>query len=159
MTTLAHSRINGYGDVGNSRADRRARLEGAVADAPSHVPPPSGWLRRLFARDRSAAGLIRRYRLWPAIEHAYARITREMGPVRIEVSAEDSFGFEFVMVVFLCDSLDFDRMIKLNYQIADECNEHHLPKRALHRLVISVDPDPHASGDDQVQRCRVTSRR
>jgi hypothetical protein len=152
MTTLAHLRINAsYGDVGNSRADRRARLEGAVADAQSHVPPPSGWRRCFFARNRSAAGLIRRYRLWPAIEHVYGRITAEMGPVRIEVSAEDGFGFEFVMVVFLCDSLDFDRMINLNYQIGDECDEH-LGKRALNRLVISVDPDPYASGDDPVRR-------
>src|SRR6185436_17449898 len=111
MTTLAHPRTDGFGRPGGPCADGRALLERAVADAPSHVPPPSGWLHRLFARDRSAAALIRRYRLWPAIEHAYERVTREMGPVRVEISAEDSFGTEFVMVVFLCDSVEFDRMI------------------------------------------------
>jgi hypothetical protein len=140
MTTLAHPRTDGYGRPGGPRADGRALLERAVADAPSHIPPPSGWLRRLFARDRSAARLIRRYRLWPAIEHAYERITREMGPVRVKISAEDSFGLEFVMVVFLCNSLEFDHMINLNYQVADECHAR-LGRRALYRLVISVDPD------------------
>ena len=141
MTTLAHPRTDGYGRPGGPRADGRALLERAVADAPSHVPPPSGWLRRLFARDRSAAALVRRYRLWPAIEHAYERVTREMGPVRVEISAEDSFGLAFVMVTFLCDSLDFDRMIDLGWQVAAECRSHR-EKRALHRLVITVDPDP-----------------
>src|SRR5687768_7993392 len=76
MTTLAHPRTDGYGRPGGPRADGRALLERAVADAPSHIPPPAGWLRRLFARDRSAAALIRRYRLWRAIQHAYERVTR-----------------------------------------------------------------------------------
>src|SRR3954469_21351545 len=84
MTTLAHPRTDGYGRPGGPRAGGRALLERAVADAPSHVPPPAGWLRRLFARDQSAAALIRRYRLWPGIEHAYERITCEMGPLRVE---------------------------------------------------------------------------
>jgi hypothetical protein len=140
MTTLAHPRTDGYGRPGGPRIDGRAVLERAVADAPSHVPPPSGWLRRLFARNQSADALVRRYRLWPAIEHAYERVTREMGAVRVKVSAEDSFGLEWVMVTFLCDSLDFDRMIDLNFKIAGECDDY-LGKRALYRLVISIDPD------------------
>jgi hypothetical protein len=136
MTTLAHPRTDGYGRPGGPRADGRALLERAVADAPSHIPPPAGWLRRLFARDRSAAALIRRYRLWPAIEHAYERVTREMGPVRVEISAEDSFGTEFVMVVFMCDSLDFDRMIDLGWEVAAECD--HMLGKTEERLIISV---------------------
>ena len=97
MTTLAHPRTDGFGRPGGPRADGRALLERAVAEAPSHVPPPAGWLR-LFARDRSAAALIRRYRLWPAIEHAYERVTREMDPVRVEVSAEDDVGRPYVLM-------------------------------------------------------------
>jgi len=141
MTTLAHPRTDGFGRPGGPRADGRALLERAIADAPSHVPPPTGWLRRLLPRDRSAAALIRRYRLWPAIEHAYERVTREMGPVRVEISAEDTFGLEWVMVTFLCDSLDFDRMIDLRWAVAAESRSHR-QKRALDRLVITVDPDP-----------------
>ena len=136
MTTLAHPRTDGFGRPGGPRADGRALLERAVADAPSHVPPPSGWLRRLFARDRSAAALIRRYRLWPAIEHAYERITGEMGPVRVEISAEDTFGLEWVMLTFLCDSLDFDRVIDLNWVLAEECRP--IMGKAEERLVFSV---------------------
>ncbi|MFL5382535.1 MAG: hypothetical protein ACJ8GN_08505 [Longimicrobiaceae bacterium] len=136
MTTLAHPTTDGYGRP----RDARALLERAIADAPSHVPAPAGWLRRLFARDRSAAALVRRYRLQPAIEHAYERVTREMGPVRVEISAEDSFGSEFVMVVFLCDSLDFDRMIELEEQVSDDCRSR-IADRDWHRLLITLDPD------------------
>jgi len=136
MATLAHPRTDGYGAPRGPRADGRALLERAVADAPSHVPPPTGWLRRLFARDQSAAALIRRHRLWPAIEHAYERVTREMGPVRVEVSAEDSFGLEWVMVTFLCDSLEFDRMIDLGWEISAECRP--MLGKMDERLVINV---------------------
>jgi hypothetical protein len=145
MTTLAHPRTGGFGRPGGPRVDGRALLERAVAEAPSHVPPPSGWLRRLFARDRSASALIRRYRLWPAIEHAYERVTREMGPVRVEVSAEDSFGTEFVMVVFLCNSLDFQRMIDLGWEVAAECRSR-IASRYEERLVIGLEPDPSRVG-------------
>jgi hypothetical protein len=140
MTTLAHPRTDGYGAPRGPRADSRALLERAVADAPSHVPPPTGWLRRLFARDRSAAALIRRYRLWSAIEHAYERVTREMGPVRVEVSAEDGFGTEFVMVTFLCDSLEFDRMLNLEDTVADECRAR-MADRNWYRIVVGIEPD------------------
>ena len=144
MTTLAHPRTDGFGRPGGPRADGRALLERAVAEAPSHVPPPTGWLRRLFARDRSAVGLIRRYRLWPAIEHAYERITREMGPVRVEISAEDTFGVEWVMVTFFCDSLDFDRMIDFRWEVAAECRR--ILGKTEERLVIVVNPDPERVG-------------
>jgi hypothetical protein len=140
MTTLAHPRTDGYGRPGGPRTDGRALLERAVADAPSHVPPPAGWLGRLFAGDRSAAALIRRYRLWPAIEHAYERVTREMGPVRVDVSAEDSFGMEFVMVTFSCQSVDFQRMIHLEEMVLDESRSR-MPERDWYRLVVTVDPD------------------
>ena len=144
MTTLAHPRTDGYGRPSGPRADGRALLERAVADAASHVAPPAGWLRRLFARDRSAAALIRRYRLWPGIEHAYERITREMGSLRVEVSAEDSFGVGFVMVNFMCDSLDFDRMIDLGWEVAAEYRP--LLGKFEERLVIIVNPDPERVG-------------
>src|SRR6059058_3760049 len=140
MTTLAHPRTDGYGRPQGPRMDGRALLERAVAEAPSHVPPPTGWLRRLFARDRSAAALVRRYRLWPAIEHAYERVMREMGAVRVEVSVEDSNGAEFVMVTFSCQSLDFRRMIHLEERVADECRSRMLA-RDWYRMVITVDPD------------------
>jgi hypothetical protein len=145
MTTLAHPRTDGFGRPGGPRTDGRALLERAVADAPSHVPPPTGWLRRFFARDRSAATLIRRYRLWPAIEHAYARVTSEMGSVRVEITAEDSYGREFVMVTLSCQSLDFGRMILLEEMVSDECRAR-MSEHNWYRLVITVDPDSDVSG-------------
>jgi hypothetical protein len=140
MTTLAHPRTDGYGAPRGPRTDGRTLLERAVAEAPSHVPPPSGWLRRLFARDQSAAALIHRYRLWPAIEHAYERVMRELGPVRVEISAEDTFGVEWVMVTFFCYSLDFDRMIDFRWEVAAECRQ--ILGKTEERLVIVVNPDP-----------------
>jgi hypothetical protein len=85
----------------------RAALERAVDAAPSYVRPPRGRLRRLFARDRSARPLVERYRLWPAIEHAWARVTREYGPMRIEISAE-SLDNEPVVVVNFFGNMPID---------------------------------------------------
>src|SRR4051794_24750328 len=95
MATLAHPTS---GDFRRHAAtsSTRAALERAVDAAPSRIPPPRGWLRRLFARDRSARAIIEPHRLWPEIEYAYERITRELGPARVQMSAEDEFGFHFV---------------------------------------------------------------
>jgi hypothetical protein len=113
MTTLAHTRTDGYGRPRGARA----LLERAIADAPTRVPPPAGWLRRLFAGDRSAAALIRRYRLQPAIEHAYDRVTREMGPVRVAISAEDDLDRPYVLMECITasarePSLDFQSAVQ-----------------------------------------------
>jgi len=135
MTTLAHPRTDGFGRPGGPRTDGRALLERAVADAPSHVPPPSGWLRRLFARDRSVAGLIHRYRLWPAIEHAYERATREMGPVRVEVSAEDDVGRPYVLMECVTGSVGGEAL--LDFQSAVQAESDAL-LRAEDRLRLSV---------------------
>lgn len=118
MTTLAHPCTDGYERPFGPRRDSRALLERAVAVGPSCGPPPSGRLRRLFARDRSAAALIRRYRLWPAIEHAYKRVTQEIGPVRVEVSAEDDVGGPYILMICFADtpdqesSLDFQSIVQ-----------------------------------------------
>jgi hypothetical protein len=122
MTTLAHPRTDGFGPSGGPRADGRALLERAVAEAPSHVSPPQGWLRRAFARDRSAAALIRRYRLWPAIEHAYERITREMGPVRVEISAEDDIGRPYVLMECVAGSSDGEASLDFQSSVQTEAD-------------------------------------
>jgi hypothetical protein len=135
MTTLAHPRTDGYGRSGGPRADGRALLERAVAEAPSHVPPPAGWLRRLFARDRSAAALIRRYRLWPAIEHAYERVMREMGPLRVEISAEDDVGRPYVLMECFTGALPGDST--LDFQSAMQAEADAL-LRAGDRVRLSI---------------------
>ena len=122
MTTLTHPRTEGLGRPGRPRADGRALLERAVADAPSHVPPPTGWLRRIFARDRSAAALVRRYRLWPAIEHAYERITCEMGPVRVEISAEDDVGRPYVLMECVTGSSDGEASLDFQSSVQAEAD-------------------------------------
>jgi hypothetical protein len=44
----------------------------------------------------SARALIERYRLWPALCHAYERVTRELGPVRVQITAERDLGRPYV---------------------------------------------------------------
>jgi hypothetical protein len=97
MATIAHPTA---GELGQRQpaSSARAALERAVDAAPSRIPPPRGWLRRLFAHGRSARAIIERYRLWPAIEYAYERITRELGPARIVMSAEDDCGDSVVVM-------------------------------------------------------------
>jgi hypothetical protein len=142
MTTLADTTLGGRAEACSAG---RALLERAVGAAPSNVPRPRG-LRRLFARDQSAAALIRRYRLLPAIENAYERVSRESGPVTVEVSAEDGDGKDFVMVIFLCDSLDFDRMFDLSAEIA-EAGRSLIGERHWYRLVTCVEPGPECEAD------------
>ena len=97
MATIAHPTAGEFARR-HATSSARAALERAVDAAPSRIPPPRGWLRRLFARDRSARAIIERYRLWPEIEHAYERITRELGPARVEITAEDDYGEPYVAV-------------------------------------------------------------
>ncbi|HSU16888.1 hypothetical protein [Longimicrobium sp.] len=99
MATLAHPTANEFSKPRDTSA-MRAALERAVDAAPRHVRPPRGRLRRLFARDRSARALIGRYRLWSAIEHAWARVTREYGPMRVEISADSDGDDTYVVVNF-----------------------------------------------------------
>ena len=97
MATLAHPTSGDFGRPHAVAPGARAALERAVDVAPSRIPPPRGW-RRLFARDRSARALVERYRLWPEIEYAYARIVREFGSARIEVTAENDYGEPYVVM-------------------------------------------------------------
>lgn len=139
MATLAHDRAGGFGRASDFDAASRAMLERAIAAAESNIPEPNGWLGRLVGRDRSAAALVHRYRLLPAIEHAYARVTREFGPIGVEVSAEGGDGPDFVMVTFFCESLDFERMYDLGSDVVTECSSM-IGARDWYRLVVGVEP-------------------
>jgi hypothetical protein len=97
MATIAHPTAGEFARR-HPASSARAALERAVDAAPSRIPPPRGWLRRLFARDRSARAIIERYRLWPEIEYAYERITREFGPARVQIAAEDDYGELYVAI-------------------------------------------------------------
>ncbi|HSU14521.1 hypothetical protein [Longimicrobium sp.] len=123
MATLAHPTSGEFGRPRTPTAMAREALERAVDTAPSRIPPPRGWLRRLFARDRSARALIERYRLWPEIEYVHERISRELGPARVEVTAEDEFGYPYVAV---------------DYYVAPGAGDEHLDlENALGRELIA----------------------
>ncbi|MBV9110847.1 MAG: hypothetical protein JO306_15660 [Gemmatimonadetes bacterium] len=116
----------------------RAVLERALDDAPSEIPPPRGWLRRLFARDRSARALVERYRLWPAIEHAYTRVTREYGPVRVEISAQGNLiNQPSVWMELYGDVPDSDEVFEFESKIGRELWDI-LGKRGRNRFAVCI---------------------
>jgi hypothetical protein len=145
VATLAHSAAGEFGKRSGAEAGTRAVLERAVDAAPSHIRPPRGRLRSLFARGRSARALIERYRLWPAIEHAYQRITREYGPVRVEISAEDGWGDPYVLMQCYGAVPETDDVFEFQSilwrELWDIVNE-----RSHYRLSVFVYTDPRCSG-------------
>jgi len=145
LATIAHPTASEFGKPRDA-SSVRAALERAVDDAPSHVRPPRGRLRRLFARDRSARALVERYRLWPAIEHAWARVTREYGPVRPEISAEDGWGDPYVRVEFIGHGVpETDDVFEFDSLVGQELWDI-VGKRGRHRLSVFIRPEYGGSG-------------
>ena len=143
MATLAHPTTGEFGNRSGAGAVRAA-LERAVDAAPSHIRPARGWLRRLFARDRSARALVERYRLWPAIEHACTRVTREYGPMRVEMSAEDGWGDPYLRVILHGDVPETDEVFEFESVVSRELWDL-LGKRGEHRLTVFIRRDHNGS--------------
>lgn len=120
MVTLTHPRLDR--DVSSaSGASARAVLERAVAAATTNIPAPRAWLRRVASRDRSAAALIRRYRLWPAIEHAYERVRGEFGNVLVSFRTEELIGsHDLVMSLRTVTPTTPARSLEVQLMIWDE---------------------------------------
>jgi len=139
LATIAHPTASEFGKPRDA-SSVRAALERAVDDAPSHVRPPRGRLRRLFARDRSARALVERYRLWPAIEHAWARVTRQYGPVRIEISAESLDDEAVVVANFFGNVTVDDDLHEFESAVLHEIDRL-LPGKRSRRLHVEVWPE------------------
>jgi hypothetical protein len=144
MATLAHPTSGEFGRPRTLAAGARAALERAVDSAPSRIPPPRGWMRRLFARDRSARALIERYRLWPEIEYAYERITRELGSVCVAVTAEDEFGFHYVAVDCFAAESERDRLYEFEQALWREMVGS-FGRRAMDRILITIQSKPNCN--------------
>jgi hypothetical protein len=145
MATIAHPTA---GELAQRQpaSSARAVLERAADAAPSRIPPPRGWLRRLFARGRSARALIERYRLWSEIEYAYQRITSEFGPARVEINAEDEFGYAFVAVDCYVDPGENDEHLDLGETLTRELIER-LGRKRFARLLVVIHGDYGTEGD------------
>ena len=139
MATIAHPTAGEFARR-HVTSSARAALERAVDAAPSRIPPPRGWLRRLFARDRSARAIIERYRLWPEIEHAYERITRELGPARVEIAAEDEFGYAYVAVDCFVAPGENDEHLDFGEALTRELIER-LGRKRFARLLVVIHGD------------------
>ena len=141
MATLAHPTSEEFGRPQPARAGARATLERVVDAAPSRIPPPRGWLRRLFARDRSARALIDRYRLWPEIEYAYERITREFGTARVTMTAEDDYGEWYVLIECYVPCDDSEAHLDLEEELRRELIQRMGSKRFF-RVSVLVHCEP-----------------
>ena len=111
MSTLAHPRLDSRApdDLPGSR---RAPLHAALPAEPE----ASLWtrLRHPFARRApTARSLIRKHRLWPAMELAYDEVVREFGSARVEISAEsDPDGFPYVRLNFQVPRLEMEPLLE-----------------------------------------------
>ena len=138
MATLAHRTADTLASRGTPGA-MRAALERALDDAPTELPRPRGWLRRLFARDRSARALVERYRLWPAIEHAVQCVTDEYGPVRVGAAVEGDAGDAHGELELFCAARSGDEL----YEFESTVNaglRRFLGKRGRLRLSVFINP-------------------
>ena len=136
--TIAHPTASEFGKPRDA-SSMRAALERAVDDAPSHVQPPRGRLRRLFARDRSARALVERYRLWPAIEHAVQCVTEEYGPVRVGVAVEDDDGDAHVVLELFCAAPSGDELYEFESTVNAGLRQF-LGTRGRLRLWVFINP-------------------
>jgi len=151
VATLAHPAEGEFGNRSDTAASMRRVLERAVDSAPSHIRPPRGRLRRLFARDRSARALVKRYRLWPAIEHAYNRVTRQYGSVRLELAVRLNLDDEeSLWMEFYGDVPESDDVFEFESTVRGELWDI-LGKRGRYRLPIHIYRDYSRFGDHELR--------
>jgi hypothetical protein len=139
MATIAHPTT---GELGQRQpaSSARAVLERAVDAAPSRIPPARGWLRRLLARDHSARAIIERYGLWPEIEYAYGRISHELGPARVEMTAEEDCGDAYLALDCYVQPGDEDAHLDFEEALRGELRRRGRGQRPR-RLRVLIHPD------------------
>jgi len=143
MNTLAHTTLGAPAAPAAGHPDR-APLYGAVDAAPAARPIPFlTRLRHPFARrEPTVKPLIRKYRLWPALEFAYDEMLREFGSVRVRMRVS---GFEerfpYVWIDLRVPSEDIDLMIQLEDRLREQVSDRLGDDTSL-RVSITVDPDP-----------------
>jgi hypothetical protein len=138
MAILAHPRTEGFGarDPSTTTADL---IDRAIATAAGRPSPRRGLLRRLLG-PRSAASVIRRYSLRPAIDQGYAQIVRALGAVRVEMSVEESAGEEYLAMDCFFAGGDVDRMIEVEQAVQRQVHATFGDRRWL-RLLVSINPE------------------
>ncbi|HEX8244549.1 MAG TPA: hypothetical protein VF541_13680, partial [Longimicrobium sp.] len=92
--------------------------------------------------------LIERYRLWPAIEHAYVRITREYGAMRVGFAAEDDDGEHFLAMELFGDVPDGDEQYEFESTVNSDARRHVRDAWRLRLRVFINPPFPSSEGHD-----------
>lgn len=143
MTTLAHQRLAAPTTPEAVRPDRTALYQAAEAASPPASAPLWRRLRSPFAPRRySVQSLIRKHRLWPALEFVHDALVREFGRVRVRmsVSGEDE-RFPYVWLDIRVPSVDTELMLDLE-DVLSEMVQERFGRGTWLRLSITVNPDP-----------------
>jgi hypothetical protein len=138
MNSIAHARP-GHAPPRDPAAPDRAALHAAVpADARSFRER----LRHPFARRApTVASLIRKHRLWPALEFVHDELVREFGSVRIWLEMqEDVEQRPYVSVHAELPTLDMDRALDFESDLRTRVRREFAPSRP--GLLITLHPDP-----------------
>ncbi len=139
MSSIVHARP-GHHLPRDSAAPDRAALHAAV---PADARSLRERLRHPFARRApTVASLIRKHRLWPALELVHDHLVREFGSVRIrmQVSGLDE-RFPYVWMDVRIPESDVDVLIDREDALREQVVNRFGDDAAL-RLSVTVNPDP-----------------
>jgi hypothetical protein len=136
MSSIAHARP-GLAPPREPAPDRAA-LHAAV---PADTRPLRERLRHPFARRApTVASLIRKHRLWPALEFVHDELVHEFGSVRIRMEIqEDVEQRPYVSVHAELPTLDMDRALDFESELRTRVRRDFSPSRP--GLLVTLHPD------------------
>ena len=138
MNSIAHARP-GLAPPRGAAPDRSALHAAVPADAPSFRER----LRHPFARrEPTVASLIRKHRLWPALELLHDELVREFGSVRIEMTISNPADeFRFVCFDAYLPEIDAEQVVELEEALSEQVTERFGRALSL-RLLVTLHSDP-----------------
>jgi hypothetical protein len=139
MNSIAHARP-GHAPPRDPAGPHRAALHAAV---PADARSLRERLRHPFARRApTVASLIRKHRLWPALELVHDELVREFGSVRIEMTTSNP-AEEFKVVFFdaYLPGIEAEHVVELEEALSEQVTERFGRATSL-RLLVTLHSDP-----------------
>jgi hypothetical protein len=138
MNSIAHARA-GLAPPREPTPDRAALHAAVPVDARSL----RARLRHPFTRRApTVASLIRKHRLWPALEFVHDELMREFGSVRIEMTTSDPAD-EFKLVCFdaYLPEIEAEHVVELEEVLSEQVTDRFGRATSL-RLLVTLHSDP-----------------
>jgi hypothetical protein len=138
MNSIAHARP-GLASAREPAPDRAALHAAVPADARSLRER----LRHPFTRRApTVASLIRKHRLWPALEFVHDELVREFGAVRIEMTTSNPAD-EFKLVCFdaYLPEIEAEHVVELEEVLSEQVTERFGRATSL-RLLVTLHSGP-----------------